>query len=595
MASQTRTVNNTVSSAWTAPNNAFSEDNVCTSTATDGAQNVYNFINNAFTIPSGDIIEGITVRTKRGGDADDFYKIELQDTTPAWRLKTGAAYSANCANGASQTLGTSTDLWNGTFTPAHINSSSFQVRLTYTKSGKASTFYVDVVEVTVYHYTPPGIQSKNQLAVAFSQQHRLFRNPRGQKYYYCLVTITDGLFLYKSADAVSTNWSPCTSNLRTSASLVASAEIYDDGSQLVIYVAYAVYRVGSVSSPLFYRCMTIADAATDPSVGSEQTVITPSLGAGAPVIKRDRNGYVHIAYMVGKSYSGYTQAEPRIIATTTINPGDAPSWGSEASIDTHPDISYWSRNARITPAIFGGSGDIGGVVYASRYTDGTIILKARDVVSWNGSSYSLGTVTTIMSSQVSADTDCDVSFRCVVDDNNIAHLLTESSEVSNQLKSMKASAASTVESWNTPVVVTSAAQSRGRKLCLTVDKAPATDRLYAFYSDDGAPNYNLLRWKTSPVDTISWGSENTYSDDTVALLDENSYYQAIESEILITYIRNVSPNYFVRFYKLILVAAAWKKLQYLTEPPTTGAWNKLKFASEPPVPGAWNKLLYEGE
>jgi len=39
----------------------------------------------------------------------------------------------------------------------------------------------------------------------------------------------------------------------------------------------------------------------------------------------------------------------------------------------------------------------------------------------------------------------------------------------------------------------------------------------------------------------------------------------------------------------------WRKLQYYTEPPSTGAFNQLKFASEPPVSGAFNKLLYEGE
>lgn len=44
-----------------------------------------------------------------------------------------------------------------------------------------------------------------------------------------------------------------------------------------------------------------------------------------------------------------------------------------------------------------------------------------------------------------------------------------------------------------------------------------------------------------------------------------------------------------------LPLTGFRKLQYFTEPPTTGAFNKLKFASEPPVPGAWNKLLYEGE
>jgi hypothetical protein len=39
----------------------------------------------------------------------------------------------------------------------------------------------------------------------------------------------------------------------------------------------------------------------------------------------------------------------------------------------------------------------------------------------------------------------------------------------------------------------------------------------------------------------------------------------------------------------------WRKLQYLTEPPTSGTFNKLKFASEPPISGAWNKVLYENE
>ena len=45
----------------------------------------------------------------------------------------------------------------------------------------------------------------------------------------------------------------------------------------------------------------------------------------------------------------------------------------------------------------------------------------------------------------------------------------------------------------------------------------------------------------------------------------------------------------------VVVLTGWRKLQYLTEPPTSGQFNKLKFASEPPVPSSWNKLLYDGE
>ena len=39
----------------------------------------------------------------------------------------------------------------------------------------------------------------------------------------------------------------------------------------------------------------------------------------------------------------------------------------------------------------------------------------------------------------------------------------------------------------------------------------------------------------------------------------------------------------------------WRKLQYFSEPPTSGNFNKLRYASEPPVSGAFNKVLYDGE
>lgn len=49
------------------------------------------------------------------------------------------------------------------------------------------------------------------------------------------------------------------------------------------------------------------------------------------------------------------------------------------------------------------------------------------------------------------------------------------------------------------------------------------------------------------------------------------------------------------FKPYVGVTPGWNKLQYASEPPTTGAFNKLKYVSEPPVPGAWNKLAYVGE
>lgn len=151
MASQTRSVDNIVSAEWVDPNQAFTENGLCTHFATKNGANVYNIINTPFTIPEGVTIDGIEVKTIRGTDADDYYTIELQTKAPAWKLKNGTSYQAVCADGAPETLGGAMDLWDGSWDAVHINSSSFQVRITFKASGKANTIYVDHIEITVYY------------------------------------------------------------------------------------------------------------------------------------------------------------------------------------------------------------------------------------------------------------------------------------------------------------------------------------------------------------------------------------------------------------------------------------------------------------
>lgn len=157
--SMTKAVNNTVSSAWTNPNNAFTLDSVCTSCNVNGAVNIYNFINNPFTIPSAATINGFEVKVYRACITNDKYNLELKDPT-TFRLKNGTAGGVgSCANRTLETLGSPTDLWGGTWTPDHVNSSSFQVRLTQVKATAQDTTYVDYIEVTVY-YTAPAAQPK---------------------------------------------------------------------------------------------------------------------------------------------------------------------------------------------------------------------------------------------------------------------------------------------------------------------------------------------------------------------------------------------------------------------------------------------------
>lgn len=156
MASQIRSVDNTISADWLNPDNAFTENDLCTTAVVDLDINIYNIINTPFTIPVGATIDGIEVKTVRSTDDNDQYSIELQDKIPAWKLKMGTSYLAVCADATPETLGTPTDDWGGSWDAAHINSSSFQIRLQYHKIAKANTPSVDHIEVTVY-YTEGGV------------------------------------------------------------------------------------------------------------------------------------------------------------------------------------------------------------------------------------------------------------------------------------------------------------------------------------------------------------------------------------------------------------------------------------------------------
>jgi len=89
-----------------------------------------------------------------------------------------------------------------------------------------------------------------------------------------------------------------------------------------------------------------------------------------------------------------------------------------------------------------------------------------------------------------------------------------------------------------------------------------------------------------------------YSTDD-GLYSDNAQYALQENLGLITLSWTVASDDWCMivgaFKEVVAGGPGWRKLQYFTEPPTTGTFNKLKFASEPPVVGAFNKLLYDGE
>lgn len=186
MASQTRAVNNTLHGGWANPDNAFLDDDQCTSTKDDMYNNRYNFINNPFSIPAGATINGVQLRIRRSGDGGDILWIFLTDANLSGRLRVDTPPSANCANAVMAVGGGPTDLWGGVWTAEHINSADFECEISYLSNGKANFMYVDYIEVTIYYTTGP---VENHLRIGY-------RRPAANLYCYRPISgLTDGFEL----------------------------------------------------------------------------------------------------------------------------------------------------------------------------------------------------------------------------------------------------------------------------------------------------------------------------------------------------------------------------------------------------------------
>jgi len=329
--------------------------------------------------------------------------------------------------------------------------------------------------------------------------------------------------------------------------MVSSLDIYDDGTQLIVYLTY-----GSLDAvrkyPVYYRRLVIPDDTSDPIWGAEQEAVVADY-QGLPVIKRDRNGYVHIAFLKMYEYRGkgvrWYYGNPHIIGTTTPDPGDAPTWTAPLQLDAHPEIEFGSYRTKITLTAFGGTGDIAGVVYGMRDTAGTAKVKGIDIVSFDGSTYTIGTPTEI-SPIYDVDGYLGTVISTVADDSNYAHLLLEYPRY--DLRSFKASSPNTVESWEASVVVDTG-KDYASKYAMSIDKIVSPNNLYAFY---GEATSNMIYHRPSPVDVISWGSETSVPDDTVEIDHFSSSEERTIDALYLIYTRLVEP-YEARFYELPVI------------------------------------------
>ena len=399
--------------------------------------------------------------------------------------------------------------------------------------------------------------SKYVFGTVYPPQMRVFRNPRGLKWYYAFVmrqyqiggSIFEDLNLYKSETGET--WT-LVSNIET-VPMMCSCALYDDGTQLIVYLVYGRYLADDVDRTIYYRRIRIPDTTSTPSIGASDVVDT-GMGNCRPIIKLDRNGYIHVGFIRRRDIKikGITWRlnEPYIKGTTVPYPPDNPVWTGLIQIDVHPDIEFGSWFSKISLVMFGGTGDIGGCVYSIRDSAGVPYIRGCDIVSWDGSSYSLGTI-----SDVSSIPDwgyMDWSFRAVSDEDDHAHVIYPHNVTNERIRHRKASAVNTVESWEAYTVVDDSNNSpEVDSVTLSLDKSVTPNDLYAIYVFGTYENYRL-RWRRTPVDTISWGSESSISDDTVKIRRTSASFREYVNAFHVIYQRYVDGN-LIRYCEIPLV------------------------------------------
>ena len=155
--------------AWTNPTRAVSSNNSYATASVDGSTTRFlECTGYGFAIPSGAIINGITVNVERkssstsnGGSADAAMLLVKAGTIGATDLSTGTTYPTT---DTTEAHGSATELWGDTWTAADINDANFGAAFAATKAsatGGAQTVSVDWIQIVVDYTLPPTVSSIN--------------------------------------------------------------------------------------------------------------------------------------------------------------------------------------------------------------------------------------------------------------------------------------------------------------------------------------------------------------------------------------------------------------------------------------------------
>jgi len=379
-------------------------------------------------------------------------------------------------------------------------------------------------------------------ATAIEQQRKVFRNPRGQKYYYALIasgeiSIDDHYQyqLWKSPDGSSWTLDRNFEKART-----GSLTLWEDSTnnRLIIWIVLQEWGVITV------YCLEIPDT-TDSS-----TELWWDFVAGAtdkdvhyPAICLAENGYLWLSWTDEYKSAGAERCDVLVACSTTTYPTSLPTW-------TAPVIAWdgsgYKSNAYLAKSEMVPITD--GVGIACLYYDGADFNLSGKRGSYSGTGNpSFGTEVSLYYAETSMLSSLVVSNGiafCIVLEAVTPAIVCRKWDIINE----------NATAFGTPFSGTA------ESLALSIDKTAEPDLLYAFYIKSGVAGQ--VFYKTSPVNVESWSAENTIDDNTETLdyLSASSQDWNQDGKVQIIYTRQTSND--VRFVEIpiVLITTVYKIL-----------------------------------
>lgn len=377
-------------------------------------------------------------------------------------------------------------------------------------------------------------------ATWFPQMRKVFRNPRGLKYYYAF--FNDYLLrVYKSADGISWAEEYYSGSVKT-----VSLTYYQASDRLVIYLAFS--RIVDGYS-IYYRRGYILDDSTAITWNDEQLVLE---GASADKTPHYNRPNITIGIKSGKEYvwigcqkidseKGSTVYRVIVVRTTTTFPTGSPSWSSQIVLDSPSSANKVGGISLI--AFSAVPYDILAVWYY-QHSSLSIDIKSKEV--WDGGSRSATTPTI---SGVNSGLDLYKRLACMVRTaSNRADMLIRSSKKGGYLNHWIYTFGS---GWNAGDMVSDEAQIWEYGFALSIDLSSSPSILYAFYNLDGSGS--KIKYRTSPTDVISWSITETIDDNSLMLSNFSSSIEDYENSVQLIYQRRTYP-YSTRFLEVPIVA-----------------------------------------